>query len=30
MDSAYNNKRDIRDRVKKVVTTYHPEDGAKG
>lgn len=27
MESAYNNKRDIRDRVRKVVTTYHPEDG---
>ena len=30
MDCAYNNKRDIRERVKKVVSTYHPEDGAKG
>ena len=27
MQSAYNNRRDIRERVKKVVTTYHPEDG---
>ena len=27
MDSAYNNRRDIRERVKEVVKTYHPEDG---
>ncbi len=27
MESAYNNKRDIRDRVRKVITTYHPEEG---
>lgn len=25
MDAAYKNKADIRERVKKVVTTYHPE-----
>ena len=27
MKNAYNNRRDIRDLVKKVVTTYHPESG---
>ena len=27
MDSAYNNQRNIRERVKEVVKTYHPEDG---
>ncbi len=27
MESAYNNSRDIRERVKAVVITYHPEDG---
>ena len=27
MESAYNNKRDIRERVREVVKTYHPEDG---
>ena len=26
MDSAYNNRRDIREQVKRIVTTYHPED----
>ena len=26
MISAYANKEDIRDRVEKIVTTYHPED----
>ncbi len=27
MEAAYDNKRNIRDLVKKVVDTYHPEDG---
>ena len=27
MESAYNNRRDIRDQVKDIVTTYHPENG---
>ena len=26
MDSAYNNRRDIREIVKKMVRTYHPEN----
>ena len=30
MNSAYSNKPDIRDRVKEMVSTYHPEDAPKG
>ena len=30
MNSAYSNKPDIRDRVKEMVSTYHPEDAPTG
>ena len=29
MDTAYNNRKDIRERVKEVVPTYHPEAGGQ-
>ena len=28
MNAAYDNKKDIRDRVMKVVSTYHPADNS--
>ena len=29
MLAAYNNRRDIRDRIAEVVTTYHPADNGQ-